>query len=119
MIRWAKKVAEHDYGAALAYLTLRFDKRQADLLVKRLKEADVEQRRANDILRACNREPLPITDPGVHRSLLKVLAGERLSPVLLVSFPVGGDVADGYHRVSLAYALDPFGDVPCKIASVQ
>jgi hypothetical protein len=26
-----------------------------------------------------------------------------------------GDIADGYHRVSLAYALDPYTDVPLKL----
>jgi hypothetical protein len=26
-----------------------------------------------------------------------------------------GDIADGYHRVSLAYALDPYADIPLKI----
>jgi hypothetical protein len=26
------------------------------------------------------------------------------------------DFADGYHRVSLAYALDPYADVPLKLA---
>jgi hypothetical protein len=26
-----------------------------------------------------------------------------------------GDIADGYHRVSLAYALDPYSDVPLKL----
>ena len=43
--------------------------------------------------------------------LKKVLAGEKLSPVLLAE----GDIADGYHRVSLAYALDPYADVPLKL----
>jgi len=26
-----------------------------------------------------------------------------------------GDIADGYHRVSLAYALNPYADVPLKL----
>ena len=45
------------------------------------------------------------------RDLQKVLAGEKLSPVLIAE----GDIADGYHRVSLAYALDPYADVPLKL----
>ena len=45
------------------------------------------------------------------KDLKKVLAGEKLSPVLLVE----GEIADGYHRVSLAYALDPYADVPLKL----
>jgi len=45
------------------------------------------------------------------KDLKKVLAGETLSPVLVAE----GDIADGYHRVSLAYALDPDTDVPLKL----
>jgi hypothetical protein len=37
--------------------------------------------------------------------------------VLVVSFDEVADIADGYHRVSLAYALDPFAAVPLRIAS--
>jgi hypothetical protein len=40
-----------------------------------------------------------------------VLAGQKLSPVLVAE----GDIADGYHRVSLAYCLDPYADVPLKL----
>ena len=78
---------------------------------KKLRKLPVIQRRANDILRATQRDPLPLSDPGVLRDLQKVLAGEKLSPVLIAE----GDIADGYHRVSLAYALDPYADVPLKL----
>ena len=37
---------------------------------------------------------------------------EKLSPILVAE----GDIADGYHRVSLAYALDPYADLPLKLA---
>lgn len=67
-------------------------------------------RRANDILRACRLDALPLDDPGVERCLRKVLKGKRLSPVLVAD----GDIADGYHRVSLAYRLDPFTEVPLR-----
>ena len=53
----------------------------------------------------------PLSDPGVLNDLKKVLAGKKLSPVLVAE----GDIADGYHRVSLAYALDPYTDVPLKL----
>ena len=29
------------------------------------------------------------------------------------------DIADGYHRVSLAYALDPYAVVPLKLGGVS
>jgi hypothetical protein len=118
-LRWLKDVATHDFDSALAYLSLKFDEKQAEAAVKHLREAAVTQRRANDILRACNLTPLPLDDPGVRRDLLNAVSGKRLSPVLVVSIGDGGDIADGYHRVSLAYHLDPFGDVPLRIAAAH
>ena len=75
---------------------------------------DLEQVTA---LRACNLVALPLDDAGVRRDLLNAVSGKRLSPVLVVSTGDGGDIADGYHRVSLAYHLDPFGDVPLRIGA--
>jgi hypothetical protein len=115
-LRWLDDVADHDFEAAEAYLSLRLDRAQVDHLEKGLRAAKVTERRANDILRACRLDPLPLDDPGVKRDLLKAVSGEKLSPVLVVTFPQGADIADGYHRVSLAYHLNPFGDVPLRIA---
>jgi hypothetical protein len=114
---WLADVADHDFAAAEAYLSLRLDEKQAKVLVSRLRSAKVTARRANDILRACGRDALPLDDPGVRRDLIKAVSGQKLSPVLVVSGEVGPDIADGYHRVSLAYHLNPFGDVPLRIAS--
>jgi hypothetical protein len=116
-IRWKKDVAAHDFDAAEAFLSIRLTPENAERLVSRLKDASLTERRANDILRACRREPLPLNDPGVLRDLVKLASGEKLSPVLVVSFDEVADIADGYHRVSLAYALDPFAAVPLRIAS--
>jgi hypothetical protein len=110
-LRWSKDVANHDYAAASSYLSIRFGESQAQEVSEKLQKLPVIQRRANDILRATRRDPLPLSDPGVLRDLQKVLAGEKLSPVLVAE----GDIADGYHRVSLAYALDPYADVPLKL----
>jgi len=117
-IRWKKDVASHDFDAAEAFLSIRLNPKRAKDLVKRLKDVSVTERRANDILRACGHQPLPLNDPGVLRDLLKVAQGESLSPVLVVSFDDGAEIADGYHRVSLTYALDPFGLVPVRIAGL-
>jgi hypothetical protein len=116
-IRWKKDAAAHDFDAAEAFLSIRLTPENAKRLVGRLRDASLTERRANDILRACRREPLPLNDPGVLRDLVKVASGEKLSPVLVVSFDEVADIADGYHRVSLAYALDPFAAVPLRIAS--
>ncbi len=114
-LHWLDDVAAHDFDAAVAYLSLKLDAKQAKTAVGRLRKAAVTRRRANDILRACNLVALPLDDPGVRRDLLNAVSGRRLSPVLVVSTGDGGDIADGYHRVSLAYHLDPFGDVPLRI----
>jgi len=110
-VRWKKDVARHDYAAASSYLSVRFGERRAQEVSAKLQKLPVITRRANDILRATRRDALPLSDPGVLKDLKKVLAGEKLSPVLLAE----GDIADGYHRVSLAYALDPYADVPLKL----
>jgi hypothetical protein len=110
-LRWRKDVAKHDYAAASSYLSIRYGQSRAQELSDKLQKLDVITRRANDILRATRRDPLPLSDPGVLRDLQKVLSGEKLSPVLVTD----GDIADGYHRVSLAYALDPYADVPLKL----
>jgi hypothetical protein len=116
-LRWLDDVAAHDFDAASAYLSLKLDEKHAAAAVGRLRKAEVTRRRANDILRACSLVALPLDDPGVRRDLLNAVSGRRLSPVLVVSTGDGGDIADGYHRVSLAYHLDPFGDVPLRIGA--
>jgi hypothetical protein len=110
-LQWKKDVASHDYAAAASYLSIRFGESKAREVSEKLQKLPVITRRANDILRSTRRDPLPLTDPGVLKDLKKVLAGEKLSPVLVAE----GDIADGYHRVSLAYALDPYADVPLKL----
>jgi hypothetical protein len=110
-LHWKKDVAQHDYTAASSYLSIRFGEAQAQKVVAELRKLPVISRRANDILRATGRSPLPLSDPGVLKDLKKVLAGQKLSPILLAE----ADIADGYHRLSLAYALDPYADVPLKL----
>jgi len=110
-LRWKKDVAHHDYAAASSYLSVRFGESRAQEVSEKLQKLPVITRRANDILRATRRDPLPLSDPGVLKDLKKVLAGQKLSPVLVAE----EDIADGYHRVSLAYCLDPYADVPLKL----
>jgi hypothetical protein len=117
MIDWLKDVVSHDFDSAYGYLSLRLDAERAKLAVKALKKAEITTRRANDILRACGYAALPLSDPGVSKDLAKSGQG-KLSPILVVSFGHGGDIADGYHRLSLAYNLDPYSDVPLRIAHV-
>jgi hypothetical protein len=115
-IRWRDDVAEHDYAAAQAYLSLKLDPAATDKAVARLRKAKLTTRRANDILRAAGLSPAPLDDPGVVKDLIKAIEEKELSPVLVIAGPDGADVADGFHRVSLVYRLDPYGEVPLKLA---
>ena len=114
-IRWADHVAEHDYAAAEAYLSLKLDEDAVAKAVRRLRKAELTTRRANDILRAAGLTAAPLDDPGVMKDLVKAIEGQELSPVLLLSGSKAADIADGFHRVSLVYQLDPYGPVPLKL----
>jgi hypothetical protein len=49
---------------------------------------------------------------------INAIEGESLSPVVVVSGKKGADIADGFHRVSLVYRLDPYTytQAPLKLA---
>ena len=119
-IRWREDVAEHDYAAAEAYLSIKLGSRGGEKAVARLRKAKVTRRRANDVLRAAGLSAAPLDDPGVVKELIKLLEGNALSPILVVS---GGaaetDIADGYHRISFVYRIDPYGVVPLKLAPAE
>jgi hypothetical protein len=117
-IRWEDDVAEHDYAAAQAYLSLKMTAAATDKLVTRLRKAKLTTRRANDILRASGLTAAPLDDPGVVKDLIKVIEGKRLSPILVVGGAGRTEIADGFHRVSLIYRIDPDVDVPLKLAEV-
>jgi hypothetical protein len=87
--------------------------------VGHLRKAKLTTRRANDILRASGLGPAPLDDPGVVKDLIKVIEGKSLSPVLVVGGADGTDIADGFHRVSLVYRIDPYGSIPLKLADVE
>jgi hypothetical protein len=115
-IRWLDDVAEHDYAAAQAYLSLKLDEHRATKVVTQLRKAELTRRRANDILRAASLDAAPLEDPGVIKDMIKIIEGKELSPVLLVRDADGTDIADGFHRVSLVYRVDPYGEVPLRLA---
>jgi hypothetical protein len=115
-IKWAAEVAEHDYAAAKAYLSLKLGEDAMAKAVQRLRKAPLTTRRANDILRAAGLAAAPLDDPGVIKDLIKAIEGDRLSPVLVLSGKKGSDIADGFHRVSLVYRLDPFAEIALKLA---
>jgi len=115
-INWASEVADHDYKAAEAYLSLKLAEDKVAKIVHRLRDAPLTTRRANDILRAAGLTAAPLDDPGVIKDMIKVVEGKQLSPVLVVSGKRRADIADGYHRISLVYRIDPYAVVPLKLA---
>jgi hypothetical protein len=115
-IKWAADVADHDYAAAEAYLSLKLGDDAVAKAVQRLHKAALTTRRANDILRAAGLTAAPLDDPGVMKDLIRAIGGDRLSPVLVLGGKKKADIADGFHRVSLVYRLDPYGEVPLKLA---
>ena len=114
-ISWLKDVAVHDYAAAEAYLSLVLDPTATAKTIARMRKAKVTTRRANDILRATRLAPAALDDPGVLKDLIKVIEGKRLSPVLVMNQRGHARIADGFHRISLVYRIDPYGEVPLKL----
>src|SRR5476651_2463603 len=83
-IKWLKDAEDHDYPAALSYLSLLFDEATAANLVDRLRKAPVSQFKAKDIFRASGLSLLGVSNSHVIQDRKKILAGIPLSPLLLV-----------------------------------
>ena len=117
-IRWLKESEEHDYPAALSYLSLLYPEKIAEEHVAKLKRARIVQFKAKDIFRASRLPLLGFTNYHVKKDKKKIEARERLSPLLLVRKPEGSTViiADGYHRLCAVYGFDEDAVIPCKIA---
>jgi hypothetical protein len=116
---WKTEPDEHDYPAALDYLTLLLSLEAADATVEGLKTADLTHRKAKDLLRASRLPTLPPNNVHVVADLAKVKAGKALSPVLLVRGVLESDlpltIADGYHRICASYWLDENADITCRL----
>lgn len=118
-IKWRDEVANHDYAAAQAYLSIKLPEDLTDEAVVALRKTKLTTRRANDILRAAGLDAAALDDPGVVKDVVKVIEGKKLSPVLVVKRGGITDIADGFHRVSLVYRVDPYGVIPLKLAEVR
>jgi hypothetical protein len=116
---WKVDPDEHDYPAAVAFLSLILPPTTAAAVVTRLREAEVQHFKAKDLLRASRLTVLPASNFHVAADLRKVKHGQPLSPVLLVRGQLGHDlpltIADGYHRICASYAIDENADIPCRM----
>jgi hypothetical protein len=115
--KWLSEPEKHDYPAAQSYLTLLYDAKTAAKYAKALTRAPMTSFAAKDIFRASMLPLLGATNSHVRKNEIKLAAGKKLSPLLLVRDPVHGKliIADGYHRMCAVYAFDEDTIVPCKI----
>lgn len=115
-MEWAETPKPKDYKAADGYLRLAYEPAQAARLSRKLREAEPEEHRASDVLRACGLEPLSTDDPRVVELVKTLQAGKPLRPPLIVATSRGTELANGYHHLSIAYHSDPAGPIPIVIA---
>jgi len=116
-IIWLPAPEQHDYPAAESYLNLIYDAQTAADLTRQLQQATMASFKAKDIFRASGLSLLGISNLHVEKNRKKILAGQALSPLLLVRDKANGKVvvADGYHRICSVYGFDEDTVVPCKI----
>ena len=116
-IKWLGEPEEHDYPAALSYLSLHYDEQTAAAYVEKLRLASISEFKAKDIFRASGLSLLGISNAHVEKDQQKIQSGRELSPLLLVRDSANGKVviADGYHRLCAVYSCDEDSVIPCKI----
>ena len=116
-IMWLSQSEEHDYPAAMSYLSLLVDEKTATMYVRQLRRAGVLKFKAKDIFRASGLSLLGVSNAHVQTDRKKILSGKELSPLLLVRDTKNGKVviADGYHRLCAVYSYDEDAVIPGKI----
>lgn len=116
-INWLSEPEEHDYPAALSYLSLIYDEQTATNFVNRLKDAPMSEFKSKDIFRASSLSLLGVSNAHLEKDQKKIKKGRELSPLLLVKDASNGKVivADGYHRLCAVYSYDEDAIIPCKI----
>ena len=116
-VGWLEQPEPHDYPAAASFLGLLFKPKTVARYVAQLKAARVTHFKAKDIFRASGLSLLGVSNSHVETDRRKILAGRKLSPLLLVRDEARGRViiADGYHRLCAVYYFDENALIPCKI----
>ncbi len=116
-VQWLSQPEDHDYPAALSYLSLIYPETAAGACVEKLKGAAVVSFKAKDIFRASTLSLLGVSNSHVESDKQKIRAGQALSPLLLVrdASQCKVVIADGYHRLCAVYAFDEDALIPCKI----
>ncbi len=119
-LKWSSKPQEQDYTAAKSYLSLLFDEQTTSGYCEALKRAPTVEFEAKDLFRASELPLLGTNNSHVKKDQKRIVAGKKLSPLLLVRGRNGGKllIADGYHRLCAVYAFDENASVPCGLSRV-
>jgi len=116
-VKWLNQPEDHDYPAAVSYLSLIYPVKTAQQFAEALKQAPITQFKAKDIFRASALKLLDATNYHVKKNIKLIESGSSLSPIILVRDTSLGKVliADGYHRVCAVYTFDEDAVIPSKI----
>ena len=116
-IVWLPGPEDHDYPAALSYLSLIYEVAVAEQYVAALRAASMSSFKAKDIFRASGLSLLGVSNSHVQVVRRKIKRAAGLSPLLLVRDGAHGKivVADGYHRLCAVYTFAEDMMVPCRI----
>ena len=116
-IKWLDVPEDHDYPAAVSYLSLIYENKVAETFADQLRSIGITNYKAKDLFRASNLSLLGISNYHVRKDTRKIKTGISVSPLLLVRDKANGNViiADGYHRLCSVYRFDEDALIPCKI----
>jgi hypothetical protein len=119
-LEWAERAEADDLDAAVKYLSLLCSDTEAAALVKSLRDSNLVEHEAKDLLRAAQLPLLPRDEPHVDEDLKRIRKSKALAPVLLVRGDLARGrpliVADGYHRICAVYYFDESAPIRCRIA---
>jgi hypothetical protein len=76
-ITWLNEPEEHDYPAALSYLTLLYDRKTAAAFVDKLKRAKLTEFKAKDIFRASGLSLLGVSNSHIAKDQRKIDSGKK------------------------------------------
>ena len=116
-IKWLVEPEDHNYPAALSYLSLIYNDDTATEYEYSLRHAPMTEFKAKDIFRASRLSLLGNNNSHIEKNKKKINEGDELSPLLLIRDEVNGKVviADGYHRLCAVYLYNEDAIIPCKI----
>ena len=120
LTQWETSADKDNAKDATEYLGMFKKKKNAARIIDDLKNGKLVTFKAKDILRAAQLPPQPQDNAHVQIALQLINNGVPLTPVYLLrgklkqGVPV--TIADGYHRVSAAFWVDPSTDCAAYIA---